>query len=140
MDVTVGVGLSIAGYAAFSLAALVLAVVVRRGGLSEVAREETAAVGFVATYAQGLRGAIWAAAAVLYAMAAALVFARVADALYIYVAALCLDFALFLSWSQRRVYVAHLTPTMRFSEAATVFFLAGTAVVLWLMRAAGVLQ
>jgi hypothetical protein len=140
MDITTPVGLAIAGYAGFAFLGAAVSVMIRRGGLADVMQEEPDAGAMLATYSAGFRGGIWITAAILYAMAAALVFGRVGDAVYVYAAALLLDCGLFLSWVDRRRYTAMLTPLQRFGEIATVLFVGGTLVLLWLMRQGGALQ
>jgi hypothetical protein len=93
------------------------------------------------SYVAGFRGAALASAMALYGLAAALVFAKAADAIHLYAIALSMDLALFVSWraDQRSAYVALLAPALRWGEAALVLGLAGILALMLVLRNVGVL-
>jgi hypothetical protein len=139
MDPVLILGVVIGLYAVMGLLGLIMTRAMARGQLADLSDEMSPAAGFVASYGDGLRGAVWAAAIVAYGLAAVLTMAKSADALWVFVGALSMDFGLFLTWRQRASYVAHLRPNERLGEMAAVAMLSACLIALVWLKARGAL-
>jgi hypothetical protein len=113
-------GALISVYAVFAFAVLVLCVAIQRSKLAELVVEEPEMVGLAADYLRGPRVGVFAAIVVAYGLAAALTFARAADAVWVFAAALAADVVLFLCWPEQRAYISLLKGYQRIVEAGVV--------------------
>lgn len=140
MDPAIIVGLIISLYAGLGLLGFVIARFSSKDMLAAIDKETPGAASILVGYGEGLRGAVWAAAGICYAMSAALTMAHVADALWVFVAAYFMDMALYFTWRDRKIYVARLKPMERAAEAFVVLALAACLGALIVLRDAGVLK